>query len=145
MHGNPGTEGDAGDPADFRFLVEGLQPVKSRGGVGQFARTIVEHALAAADATKVEAQHGKAAGLEHAVKRMHNRVVHGSAEGGVRMQDEGNGCARGFGLMIARFDAACWSVENHFWHGASFGWANESLYLTPLVGIIISLLRIVPK
>src|SRR5262249_51847397 len=61
LHGDPGPERDAGDPADGRIGVLQLQPVERRGGIGELARTVVEVPLTASDAAEIEAQHGIAA------------------------------------------------------------------------------------
>jgi hypothetical protein len=59
------AEREAADPAAARFAVERLQPVKRGRRIRQFADAVIEHALAAADAARIEAQHGKAAFGEH--------------------------------------------------------------------------------
>jgi len=61
LHADPGAEREAGDPAAAAFAVERLQPVEGRGRIRQFADAVVEHALRAANAARVEAQDSKAA------------------------------------------------------------------------------------
>ena len=80
-----------------------LQPVERAGGIGEFARAVVEVALAAADAAEVEAQDGEAALDERVVEIVDDLVVHRAAELRVRMQDQRNrAVARRF-VMIAGF------------------------------------------
>ncbi len=54
----------------------------------QFADAIVEHALAFADAAKIEAQHGEAAPHEVLVQRLHDTVVHRAAALRMRVKDQ---------------------------------------------------------
>src|SRR5690606_27112714 len=65
LHADPGAIGDARDPAAAAFAVDGLEPVERRSRVGKLADTVIEHALAAAHAARIEAQYGKAAFHEH--------------------------------------------------------------------------------
>src|SRR3546814_10894747 len=49
LHGDPGAEGEAGDPAAAGAGRHRLQPVERGCGVGQLARSAVVAALAASD------------------------------------------------------------------------------------------------
>ena len=86
----------------------------------QLADAVVEHALAAADAAEVEAQHREAALREHVEQIVDDLVVHRPAELRVRMQDDGD---RRVGLLaglVAAFEPAVRAVEDHFWHRSFF-------------------------
>ncbi len=76
LHADPGAEGIAGNPAALRNRVQRLHPVERGGRVGQLAGAMVELALAAADATKIETQCGEIALLEHVEKLVDDLVVH---------------------------------------------------------------------
>ena len=71
-----------------------LHPVERGGGIGQFADAVVEAALAAADAAKIEAQRRKAAIDEGLVERLRDPVVHRAAALRVRVEDHGDRRAR---------------------------------------------------
>jgi hypothetical protein len=77
---------------------------------------MIELALAAANATEVEAQRCEAALLEHVEQVVYNLVVHRAAELRMRMQDHGNRRALVLGRLIAAFKTAGRSVENDFGH-----------------------------
>src|SRR5690606_37824886 len=81
-----------------------------------FARAIVEYALAARHAAEIEAQDGEVALGKRIIQGMHDRVVHRSPEGGVRMQYDGNGSVRALVMVIAALNAARRAIENHFRH-----------------------------
>ena len=61
LHADPGAEREAGDPARARLGIDRLRPVERRGRIRQFARAVVERALAPADAAEIEPQHREAA------------------------------------------------------------------------------------
>ena len=119
LHADPGAERDAGDPAGARFRVDALRPVKRAGGVRQFPLPVVEGALRATDAAKVEAQHGEAAFGEAVVGRIDDLVVHRAPELGVGMQDDGDRGAALLGRVEPAFEASGGTVEKHFGHRGS--------------------------
>ncbi len=99
--------------------MQALHPVERRGRIGQFAGTMVEFALAAADRAEVEAQRGEAALLEHVEQLVDDLVVHRAAELRMRMQDDGDRRAFLLGGLVSAFEATCGSVENDFGHWLS--------------------------
>ncbi len=116
LHGDPGAERHAGDPARARIRVLKLQPVEGRGRVRQLAGAVVEVSLAAADAAEVEAQHGEPALHEHIIERVHHLIVHRAAELRVGVQDQRDR-AVGRGLvMVAGLEAARGAVDDQFRH-----------------------------
>jgi len=116
LHGDPGAERDAGDPARGRIRLLQLQPVERGSRIRELARPVVEVALAAPHAAEVEAQHREPALHEQVVEVIDHLVVHGPAELRVRMQDERDG-ARGAGLVVvARFQTAGRPVDDQLRH-----------------------------
>ncbi len=73
--------------------IERVHPVQDGGGVAEFARAIVEAALAAAH-HEVEAHRGAAQPVEHVEKVIDQRIVHGPAELRMRMQHQRHGARR---------------------------------------------------
>src|SRR5579875_257378 len=119
LHSNPGTKRNSGNPTAARFRIDRLCPVKSRRGIGQFALTVIEAALRASDATKIEPQHGKAALRESVIKIINDLVVHRPAELRMRVQDNRKGGpAHGRGVKPA-LDAAGRPIEHHLRHSYS--------------------------
>src|SRR5690606_11816661 len=55
LHADPRAERIAGNPAVLRIRMERLDPVERCGGIRKLASPMVERALAAADATEIEA------------------------------------------------------------------------------------------
>ncbi len=88
LHGDPGAERDAGDPAALGVRLDDLQPVERGSRVRQLARAAVPDALAAADAAEVEPQHRKAALHEGVIERVDDLIVHRPAE--LRVRDAGS-------------------------------------------------------
>src|SRR5207237_6487827 len=88
-----------------------------RGGcIRQFTGAVVEVALAAPNATEVEADGGEAAMHERIVELIDDLMIHRAAELRMRMQDDRD---RGVFLrrrVIAAFDAAGRSGEDDFRH-----------------------------
>ena len=116
LHRDPGAEGHPDQPADAGLPIEGLQPVQGGGGIRQFAGTVLEQALAAADAAEIEPQHGKTALGEHVIERMDDGVVHGPAELRVGVQQQRNRGAGLLGLRVSTLDTPGGPTENHFRH-----------------------------
>lgn len=116
LHGHPGAEGKAADPATPRVRVMRLHPVQGRGGVRELALAVVEHALRAADATEIESQSREAALHETLVKRIDDLVAHGAAVLRMRVQQQRHRRVGDLGVMIAAFEAAFGSVEDDFRH-----------------------------
>ncbi len=97
-----------------------LRPVERGGGVGELAGTVIEGALAAADAAEVEAQHGEAALGERVVEVVHDLVVHRATELGMRMQDDGDRRVALGGWVEPAFETAGGTVEDDFGHRDSW-------------------------
>jgi hypothetical protein len=93
-----------------------LQPVERRGSVAEFADAVVEHALAAADAARVETQHGETALGEHVEEIVDDLVVHRPAELRVGMQHDRDGRVGLFARLVPAFETPFGAVEDHFWH-----------------------------
>ena len=106
-----------------------LDPVERRGGVGELADAIVEHALTLANAAEIEAQGGETSPGEGLVEQLHDLVVHRAAGLRMRMEDHRDGCARPQSGIETAFEAAFGTGENDFGHkGArSSGWNFGSL------------------
>ena len=82
----------------------------------KLALTMVEGALAAADAAEVEAQHGEAAFGEAIIRAVDDLVVHRAAELRVRMQHHRDRRAFCLGRMIAAFEPAGGTGEDDLGH-----------------------------
>src|SRR5208337_3080966 len=54
LHADPRTEGDAGDPTGTGLRADRLRPIERGGRVRKLALTVVEGALGASNAAKVE-------------------------------------------------------------------------------------------
>src|ERR1700677_1154981 len=80
---------------------------------------MIESALGASDAAKIEAQHRKSALREGVIHIIHNLIVHRAAKLRVRMQNDGDRRAALFGGMETAFESSGRTVENHFRHFAS--------------------------
>ena len=89
----------------------------ARGGVGQLADAVVEHALALADAAEVEAQRREAAPDEGLVEQLDDLVVHRPAGLRVRMEDQRDRRAGAGAGMETAFEAALGAGKNDFGHG----------------------------
>jgi len=96
--------------------VKRLHPVERACRIRQFARTVIEFALAASNAAEVEAQRCETALLEHVEQIIDDLVVHRSAELRMWMKDERDRSILFFGRLIATFEASGRTVENDFWH-----------------------------
>jgi hypothetical protein len=105
--------------AGLRIRVQRLDPVEGGGGVRQFARAMVEFALAAADAAKIETQRGEIALLEHVEEIVDDLVVHRPAELRVRMQDNGYRCVFLARRLVAAFQATRRTGKNDLRHNDS--------------------------
>ena len=116
LHGDPGAEGDADDPADLRILVVGLEPIERRRRVGEFTGTVLEHTLAAADAAEIETEDRKTAVDETIVEGMNDGVVHGPPKLGMRVKQDGDWRGRRLVVVIPALDAPGGTVENDLWH-----------------------------
>src|SRR5690606_1793193 len=103
-------------PAAFRIRMQRLHPVKRRSGIRKLAGAVVELTLAAADSTKIEAQRGKIALLEHVEKIVDDLVVHRAAELRMRVQDDGDGRALFLGRLVAAFQASSGTGKNDLGH-----------------------------
>src|SRR3546814_20741548 len=55
LHADPRAEADARHPGRLCFGMDLLHPVERRGGVRKLPDAVVEHALALADASEIEA------------------------------------------------------------------------------------------
>ena len=88
LHADPGAEGDAGDPAGARFRADRLRPVERGRRVGQFALAVIESALRAADAAKIEAQNRKATLGKGVIKVIDDLIIHRAAELRMRMKND---------------------------------------------------------
>ena len=116
LHSDPGAKGKPGHPTGPCLRVDGLRPVECRRSVRQFAGAVVERALAAADAAKIETQHRKTPRHESIVDLIDDRMVHAATKLGVRMQDHRY---RGIFLLrrvIAAFETAGRTGKNDFRH-----------------------------
>ena len=96
LHADPCAEGDAGDPAGAGVRVDGLRPIERGCGVRQFALTVIERALTAADAAEIEAEGRESAFEKRIIKRIDDLVVHRAAKLRVRVQDDRDRGAFGF-------------------------------------------------
>ena len=96
--------------------MQRLHPVERRGGVGQFARAVVEFALAAADAAEIEAQRGEIALLEHIEEVVDDLVVHRPAELRMRVQDKRDRRALFLRGLVTAFKTSGRSGKNDLWH-----------------------------
>src|SRR5690606_40775663 len=85
-------------------------------GIRQLTRAVVERALAAAYAPKIEAQRGEAALLEHIEQIVDDLVVHRAAELRMRMKDERDGRVLFLRRLIAAFKTASRAGENDLGH-----------------------------
>jgi hypothetical protein len=94
-----------------------LQPVERCGGVGEFAGTVVEQALAPPHAAEVETQHRETAFLERVIQVIHHLIIHRSAELRVGMKDERHGSVRSALMMITGLDPSGGTADIHFRHG----------------------------
>ena len=119
LHADPGAEGIAGDPAVLRIGVHGLHPVERGGRIRKFASTMVEFALAAPDATEIEAERRETALLEHVEELVDDLVVHRAAELRMRMQDDGDRGVLFLGRLVATLKTAGRAIENDFGHNFS--------------------------
>src|SRR5262245_34454311 len=116
LHADPGSEGEAGNPAAPRLRVDGLRPVERRGGIGQFPLAVVERALAAPDPAEVEAQHGEVPVHEGVVELVDDLVVHRAPKLRVRVQQDAD---RGIllpGRVVAALDASGRAGEDDLRH-----------------------------
>ena len=96
--------------------IVGLQPVERGGGVGEFARTVVEQALAPPHAAEVEAQHREAAPLERVIQVIDHLIVHRPAELRVGVEDERDGSVRPALVVVAGLDPSGGTADIHFRH-----------------------------
>src|SRR3569623_795243 len=78
---------------------------------------MVEGALRAADAAKIEAERREAAVHERIVELVDDGVVHRAAELRVRMQDDGDRRVLLPRRVVSAFNSAGRTGENHLWHG----------------------------
>src|SRR5690606_35247357 len=84
--------------------------------VGQLARTMVELALAAADAAEIEAQRGEIALLEHVKEFIDDLVVHRSAKLRVWMKHDRDRRVLFLRRLVATFEASGRACEDDFGH-----------------------------
>lgn len=116
LHPDPRAEAETGDPGGLCFGMEALHPIERGGGVGQLAHAIIERALAAANAAKVEAERGKATTLERLVESLRDAVVHCAPTLRMRVQDHGYGRAGTGSWAETTFKTAFGTRENDCWH-----------------------------
>src|SRR5262249_10921884 len=119
LHADPGAEREAGDPAAARLRVDRLRPVERRGGIRQFAGTMIERALAAADAAEVEPQDREIAVREGIVELVDDLVVHRAPELRVRVQDDRDRRVLLLRRVEPAFDPSGGSGENNLGHKRS--------------------------
>ena len=93
-----------------------LDPVKRGRRIGQLARAMVEFALAAADATEIEAENSEAALREHVEKLVDHLIVHRPAKRRMRMEDDRDRAVFPLGGLEAPFEAPGGPGENDFRH-----------------------------
>ena len=96
--------------------IERLQVVKRRGGIAELAHALIVFALAAPDATEVEAKHRESKLVEGVVQAVHDPVVHRSAVQRMRMQHDRDRGVGGFLGVVAAFQAALGAGEYDFGH-----------------------------
>ena len=106
-------------PNEYPPTQHRLQIVERGGGVGKFAHAVVENALAAADAAKVEAQHAKALRCVELIKLDGNPILHGPASARVPMENKRDRRAFFGRFLVTAFHAPCGAWENHFRHSFS--------------------------
>ena len=116
LHPDPGTERHTGDPAGARLGIDGLSPVERGRRVRKLAGAVIERALAAADASKIEAQHREPTLREGVIEMVDDLIVHRPAELRVRVQHDGYGRAARRGLMKAALQPAGRASEDDFGH-----------------------------
>jgi hypothetical protein len=116
LHADPRPERIAGNPAALGIGMERLHPVERAGCIRQFARAMIESALAAADAAKIEAQRREAALLEHIEELVDDLVVHRPTELRVGVQDDRDRRVLLLRRLIAAFETAGRAVEDDFRH-----------------------------
>ena len=90
LHADPGAKGEPCHPASPRIGIERLKPIQRRSGVGKFTGAMVEFALAAPNAAKIEAEDGKPTVGEGMVERVDHLVVHRPAMLRMGMKDQGD-------------------------------------------------------
>src|SRR5215510_50489 len=77
---------------------------------------MIERALAAPHAAKVEAQHREASVHEGIVELIDDLVVHRAPELRVRVQDDGDGCILLSRRVIPAFDPSSRAGKDDIWH-----------------------------
>ena len=118
LHADPGAEGIASHPAALGVGVQRLYPVECRCRVRQFARAMVELALAAADPAEIESQRRETALLEHVEEVVDDLVVHRAPELRVGMQHDGDRRALFGRGLVAALDPSGRTRENDLRHVA---------------------------
>lgn len=106
LHADQRAKAVACDPGGRGFGMDRLHPIQRCCGVGKFADAVVEAALAAAYAAKVEAQRGKATVDECFVHRLRDAIIHRATRLRVRMEDHGDGRAGARTGLETAFEAA---------------------------------------
>src|SRR5262249_14434319 len=116
LHSDPGAKGKTRDPAALGLRIDGLRPVEGCRGIRQFALSVIERPLAAADAAKIEPERGEAAMHEGVVELIDDRVIHRPAELRVRVKDD---CDRRVLLscgVVTPLDASGGTGKDNLWH-----------------------------
>src|SRR5262249_32308226 len=117
LHADPGAEREAGDPAGAGLGIERLRPVEGGGGIRQLALAVIEAALAASDAAKVEAHHRKVPGGEGIVEVVDDLVVHRAAELRMWMQHDRDGGILLACRVVPTLDPTSRTGKDDFGHG----------------------------
>src|SRR5262245_14653933 len=116
LHSDPGAERKTRNPAALGFRIDGLCPVERGRGIRQFALSVIERPLAAADATKIEPERGEATMHKRVIELIDDRVIHRPAKLRVRMKDD---CYRRVLLsrgVVTPLDASGGAGKNNLWH-----------------------------
>src|SRR5262249_43469173 len=116
LHPYPGAERKARDPAALGLWIDRLRPVERGRGIRQFALSVIERALAAADPAKIEPEGGEATMHKGITELVGDRGIHCPAELRVRMKDD---CDRRVLLprgVVAALDASGGAGKNNLWH-----------------------------
>jgi hypothetical protein len=106
LHSYPRPEGDARDPAVARIRVDRLGPIERGRSVREFARAVIEGALAPAYASKIEPQRCEASVHEAVEQVVDDLVIHRAPELGVRVQHDADRGATLLRRLVAAFNAA---------------------------------------
>ena len=88
LHGDPGAEGETGDPAGVGVGVAALHPVPRRGGVAELPLAVVELTLGAPDTAEIKPQRRKPPAREVLIEVENDLVVHRAAILRVRVQKQ---------------------------------------------------------